>query len=88
MILHKGDPTAGALLLILCEKGENFRFFERVMGLDDDYQWRQIGLNLADDPEKMAEFLAKRRKVDPDLWVVELDVAQPERFIDESFMKG
>lgn len=87
-VLHKGDPTAGALLLILCERGADFRLFERALDENGAYRWRQIGLNLGQDQQKMAEFLEKRRRVDPDLWVVELDVAQPERFIDESFTTG
>src|SRR3546814_12874617 len=28
-VLSKGDATAGAILLILCERGRNQRFFER-----------------------------------------------------------
>lgn len=87
-VLHKGDPTAGAILLSLCEKGADSRLFERALDEKGTYRWQRIGLSLGEDPQKMAEFLEKRRRVDPDLWIVELDIVQPERFIDESFTSG
>lgn len=82
-VLQKGDPTAGAALLVLCERGRNPRIFERSLDEKGDYRWRRTGPDLADDSAKMTEVIEKKRKIDPDLWVVELDVAQPERFIAE-----
>ncbi len=87
-IIKKGDPTAGAVILNLCERGANPRLYERVLDERGGYQWRRIGLNLAEDPLKMAEFLERRYRIDPDLWVVELDIVAPERFIDKSFISG
>lgn len=88
MVLQKGDPTAGALLLVLCTRGENARLAERVLDEKGDYKWRQIGRETAENPEKMAAFMEKRRKIDPDLWIVELDIPSPERFIEEEFIIG
>lgn len=82
-VLFKGDPAAGALLLILCEKGVNHRIYERILTGRDEYSWRKTGPDDAQNSQKMADFLEKRRRFDPDLWVLELDIAQPERFIDE-----
>ena len=33
---------------------------------------------------EIAEFLAKRARFDEDSWAVELDIAEPERFIAET----
>ena len=33
---------------------------------------------------KFRDFLAKRTRFDPDLWAIELDIADPERFIAET----
>ena len=33
--------------------------------------------------EEFERFLARRRKFDPDLWVLELDIASSQRFADE-----
>ena len=33
---------------------------------------------------RIADFLAKRARFDEDLWAIELDIAEPERFIAET----
>ena len=38
------------------------------------------------DSEAVAEYWTKRRRNDPDLWVVELDIAQGERFAAETML--
>src|SRR3546814_18820512 len=38
-VLSKGDATAGAILLILCERGRNQRFFERTLDQNGAYRW-------------------------------------------------
>lgn len=87
-VLRKGDATAGAVILSLCERGTHNRLFERVLGAGDTYLWRAIGPAADAEPLKMADFLEKRVEMDPDLWIVELDIAQPERFIDELIVNG
>ena len=86
-VLSKGDATAGAILLILCERGRNQRFFERTLDQNGAYRWGRTGGDPGEDHGAVASFIERRRRIDPDLWVVELDVAHPERFIDEPFMK-
>jgi len=84
-VLHKGDPTAGAIILILCTRGKIIGCFERVLGETGDYDWRRTGPKDEEIIEKIDEFLNKRKRFDPDIWIVELDVASPDHFIDESF---
>ncbi|API60070.1 hypothetical protein BSL82_12770 [Tardibacter chloracetimidivorans] len=86
-VLSKGDATGGAILLILCERGRNQRFFERTLDQNGAYRWGRTGGDPGEDHGAVASFIERRRRIDPDLWVVELDVAHPERFIDEPFMK-
>ena len=38
--------------------------------------------------DELRAFLAKRMRFDPDLWIVELDIADPERFIAETTTLG
>ncbi|MFL6730111.1 MAG: DUF1491 family protein, partial [Sphingomicrobium sp.] len=40
------------------------------------------------DSQEVAAFLAKRLRFDPDLWAIELDIADPERFIAETTALG
>lgn len=77
-VLAKGDPTAGSILVILLEKGGNPRLYERLLKPGGDYSWELSGT----DPE-VPGFVAKRRRFDPDLWVLELDVPSAERFAAE-----
>ena len=82
-VLAKGDSTAGAILVILTEKGGNPRFLERLLLPDGNYSWQNVGGGAAGNPSEGQKFLARRRKIDPDLWLIELDVPSAERFAAE-----
>ena len=81
-VLAKGDETAGAIAVILAERGRKKAFLERLLQPGDGYTWRDSGEGLASD-SAYEDLLARRRRVDPDLWAVELDVASAERFAAE-----
>lgn len=81
-VLTKGDPTAGAVLILLAERGRQAAVLERLLQPDGRYRWDQP-LAAADNANEVDRFLARRRKYDPDCWVVELDIASTERFADE-----
>jgi hypothetical protein len=78
-VLAKGDPTSGAILLILTEKGANPRVLERLLQPDGNYSWAQP----IEAPDEVPAFVARRRHFDPDLWLIELDVPSAERFTAE-----
>ncbi len=86
MVLAKGDATAGALLLLLVERGANPRFVERGLGPDG------TAALIASGPREFAEegavtaYWQRRRDRDSDLWVVELDIADGERFAAETIV--
>jgi hypothetical protein len=79
-VLHKGEPDAGTILIALCERGGGGRLFERMPQLDGTRAWTPVRSE-ADDPAGYADYLARRARQDPDLWIVELDIAAGERFI-------
>jgi hypothetical protein len=81
-VLAKGDETAGAIAVILAERGRKAAFLERLLQPDGGYAWRDSGEGL-DSDAAYDDLLARRRRVDPDLWAVELDVASAERFAAE-----
>lgn len=87
-VLAKGDPEAGAVTVILAERGERRMILERSLGRDGRYGWHEAGTRAAGSEEEFAGFLEKRRRFDPDLWLVELDVASAERFADEMTAVG
>ncbi len=41
-VLNKGDPTAGAVLVILNEKGRKARVLERALQPGGTYSWQDI----------------------------------------------
>ena len=53
------------------------------MHSDDAYQWTDVVNQDAADEEEIDGAIARRRRFDPDLWVVELDIPSPERFAAE-----
>ena len=83
MVLAKGDAQAGSILVIINEKGRNLGVFERVLQSDSRYRWQCV---FKQDIEKQGDldaFLTRRRRFDPDTWLIELDVASGERFAAE-----
>jgi hypothetical protein len=82
-VLSKGDPTSGAVAVILAEKGRKLRILERVLRSDGHYVWEDLLTQAAENEEEVEKFLTKRRMVDPDVWVLELDIASAERFAAE-----
>jgi len=85
-VLTKGDREAGSITVILAERGRKLRILERLLQRDGAYLWQEISSQAVENEEELDKFLARRRKFDPDMWVIELDVASAERFAAE--MKG
>ena len=79
-VLAKGDATAGAMALILTERGGNPRILERLLQPDGRYAWAPSSGQDIDKVEDVPAFVARRTRFDPDLWVLELDVPSRERF--------
>jgi hypothetical protein len=82
-VLAKGDATAGSILVILLEKGGNPRLFERLLQPGGAYSWQESGSQRVENPTEVPDFIARRRRFDPDLWVLELDIPSSERFAAE-----
>ena len=86
-ILKKGDADRGALLLLVASRGRHVACLERIT-LEGGYCWRRVGPGESATSPEVAEFLAKRTRFDADLWAIELDVADAERFIAETTSVG
>ncbi|MDE1917521.1 MAG: DUF1491 family protein [Sphingomonadales bacterium] len=80
-VVAKGEPDAGTILLILCENGRNQRVFERMPMADGTRGWHCARRLDPEEPQAFHDWLERRRSQDPDLWIVELDIAGAERFI-------
>jgi len=83
-VLKTGDKDRGALLLVIASRGRHVACLERMLAPDGTYRWATSGPGDSEGSGELAAFLAKRTRFDDDLWLIELDVAQPERFIAET----
>ncbi|MGV3457141.1 DUF1491 family protein [Sphingomonas sp.] len=88
MVLAKGHAEAGAILILALERGENPRLFERGIGPDGQSALLPSGPSTFEDSGAVADYWQRRRSRDPDLWVVELDIAAAERFAAETIIGG
>jgi hypothetical protein len=78
-VLAKGDATAGAVMVVVAERGVRTLLLERLLQPDGTYSWQDNG-RAGEDDAAFRDLLARRRRGDPDLWLVELDVADARRF--------
>lgn len=83
-VARRGDPDRGALVLLISERGESVALVERRMSANFDYRWTIAARPDAAAPEKFRESLENLTRFDPDCWVIELDIADAERFIAET----
>ena len=85
MVLHRGEPDSGSILIVILDNqgfGQTHaRAFERLPTASGSRSW---SLSRSQDPEKIEKFdtyLARRIEQDPDLWIIELTIAEGEQFI-------
>jgi hypothetical protein len=83
-VLRKGDPDRGALVLIIRHRGQFRALLERALDADFRYSWRLASSDESIGSEQVQRLVENRTRLDADLWLIELDVAQPERFIAET----
>ena len=86
--MRKGDADRGSLLLLVSSRGVHVAALERVLTADGSYRWQRVGPSDSAGSLEIADFLARRARFDEDLWAVELDIADAERFIAETTVAG
>ena len=88
VIVTKGDATAGSILLDCLNRGQRTAFRERVLDLDGHYAWAVVGPSTSAPVDEVTAWIERRRSRDPDLWIVELDIPNAERFAAETTANG
>jgi len=83
MVLAKGDATSGAVLIVLVERGETQAVLERTLDERGRYRWTTTGPEAPDEAGVLSDYIARRRRFDPDLWVVELEGPEARRIATE-----
>jgi hypothetical protein len=88
LVIARGHAEAGAILLILADRGQPKTLLERILDVSGSYRWRSIGTQYLDSYQELNDYIQRRRRSDEDLWVVELDIAGVERFAAEMTAMG
>jgi hypothetical protein len=83
-VLAKGDPGAGAILLICTERGVFTSLQERLLDAQGRYRWQPVGPATTHQSAEIDAYLDRRRASDGDIWLIELDIANAERFAAET----
>ncbi|VWX53715.1 DUF1491 family protein [Novosphingobium sp. 9U] len=82
-VLARGDRDSGTLLVVLNDRGSLSTAYERMPQADGTRRWSVSRQQDANAPFTFGEYLERRKDQDSDLWIVELDVRDGERFIEE-----
>jgi len=86
-VLHRGDPDRGTISLLITQRGRAAALLERRMAADFTYRWSNV--MQADALSSLpADWVETKSHIDPDCWLVELDIADAERFIAETTALG
>jgi hypothetical protein len=80
-VLAKGHPQAGAILLVVGATDDTLRVKERGIGVNG-----RTALIDATPSGNITDYWQRRRRSDPDLWVIELVGAGAERFAAETLL--
>ena len=84
LVARRGDPDRGDIIVHVIERGLEIGLLERRLDADFAYRW------MRQPPPKqgIAAFSGDRARIDPDFWLIELDVADAERFVAEMTVSG
>jgi hypothetical protein len=82
-ILHRGDAESGAILVVDAPGGGGETLYEKRPGWADSAVWEPILAHAGTALDHAMDYIARRRAADPDLWVIEIDVANGTQLIAE-----
>ena len=82
-VLARGEPDAGTILLVMRESRTKPRLFARMPHPAGTRPWTLTRMQDPDNKQDFEDYLARRQAQDRDVWIVELDSPNPERFIGD-----
>jgi len=82
-VLSRGERDAGTIAIVTMCRGSDGRLFERMPAMDGTRLFVQTKIQNTENPYEFSEYLMRRASQDPDLWVLEVDIDDAERFIAE-----
>lgn len=80
-VLGRGERDAGAIAIVLHGRDRPSRLYERLPTIAGDRAFELTLEAPEGNPGQFEDRLRKRRASDPDLWLIEVDVPEWERFV-------
>jgi hypothetical protein len=80
-VLARGEHDAGTILLVTLCRGREGVLYERMPQLDGSRKFVAAKRENPENPQEFSEYLARRRAQDRDIWLIEVDIADQERFV-------
>ncbi len=80
-IVARGEKDAGTILVLTMTRGKNVMLWERMPNLDGPRLFSEAKLQDPDNPLEFSEYLARRQSQDSDLWIVEVEIDDPQSFM-------
>lgn len=80
-VVKRGERDAGTIMVICAQSGRNRRLFERMPHADGSRRWTESRRENIEKNQEFDEYLSRRGAQDPELWIIELDIVNGERFI-------
>ena len=81
MVTAKGERDAGTILILTIYRGENAVLFEKMPQLDGSRPFIAAKQQNPEKSEEIFEYLERRKNQDPDIWILEVDIADGARFV-------
>jgi hypothetical protein len=86
VVARKGDPRAGAVLLKVLNRTDGAaRLYAEATRLDGERVWMQPARS-TEEPE-LDKYIERALRIDPDVWVVEIDDREGRHFLTEPVEK-
>jgi len=80
-VIAKGERDAGTLLVVCCGNDRCAAAYERMPQPEGGRAWTLTRQQDAENRQEFWDYCDRRKSQDDDLWILELDVPDAERFI-------
>ena len=80
-VISRGERDAGTILILTIERDELATLYERLPQLDGTRPYHVAKRENPEKKQELDEYIERRCRQDPDVWVIEATIADAERFI-------
>ncbi|SNS90942.1 DUF1491 family protein [Sphingopyxis indica] len=82
-VIAAGDDQAGTILVQCRDRASMGQLLERRFAPGGRYVWEAVDPENDSDSEARAAYVERRRRTDPDLWIIEVDIANAPQLVAE-----